>query len=132
MGHIAGAEQIAEREIVALVALLVIERGFIAGDQAASALYKIADLAALRIGKSRDIRQQKQLVLVDARIEHLVVHHLEGNPGLDQCLVHAVDGLLDQALYALRPGVEESCLLRKYATPTRAIGAVLRKYGSTL
>ncbi len=57
------------------------------------------------------------------------MRHFEGNAGLDESLVHAVDGLLDQALHTLRTGIE-GAVCCEYTSPTRAIGAVLRKYRS--
>src|SRR5437773_5037985 len=94
-------KQIGETEIFSAHAPLVVERSFVGGHDAATTVGKIAELLALRIRKRRDVRQNKCFELVDMfSIQKAVMHHLEGNAGLDERLIKAERMIFESFLRA--------------------------------
>ena len=90
------AEQSGQPEVVPADAPLVAQAGFVSGNHAAAAANEFLDLPALRVGKGDNVRQDKRLELANVRgIQKPVMHQLKRDARLDQCLIPAVDGVLD-------------------------------------
>src|SRR5262245_59566942 len=87
---------------------LVVERCLIGRDQPTSALDKIAELLALRIGERGNVWQDQRLKMEGMLgVEQPVVHHFEWNAGLDERLIPAEGMVFDfrrRALAAIEPG----------------------------
>ena len=82
------SEKRGQPEILPLHTPLIVKRSFIGGDDAATTLHEFTDLLALCRGKRRNIGQDQGAKLIRMlSIEQLVVHHLKGNSGFDECLI---------------------------------------------
>src|ERR1039458_5321122 len=87
------------------------------GHQAAAAFHKLANLAALLVGKRGDVRKHQYFEGRHARsIQQPVVHHFEGNARLDQRLVktqRVILHLLTRALARCEASSNRSCTISK-------------------
>src|SRR5262249_43894583 len=84
----AGTEEVGESEIAAPLALCVVQRRLVRGDDAAAAMHEGADLLALRVGQARDVRENEELEWLQAvGVEQAIVDHLERHTRLDERLI---------------------------------------------
>src|SRR5258708_3268947 len=80
-----GAKKRAQAKGGAADAPLVVQRRFMRGDDAAAAPHEVANLAALAIGKRRDVGEDQCLKMAEmSGVQKAVVHHLKWNARLNQ------------------------------------------------
>ena len=73
-------EEIGEGEVFAWGAELVVEAGFVSGDEAAAVFNEGAELIALRVAEGGDVGEDEGFVVGEMRgVEVAVVDHLEGD-----------------------------------------------------
>src|SRR6266853_914844 len=71
-------EHIRQAEVFAADSPLVVQRGLVGGEQAATAADVLSQLPALRVRQRGDVRKYEQLEFVDVgRVQQAVVRHLK-------------------------------------------------------
>jgi hypothetical protein len=136
------SENVSQSEIFSGNSPFIVQGRFVGRHQAPAALYILAQLLALSIVQSRDIRHQQYFEAVDlGGIEHSVVNHLEQDAFLDERLIEA-ERMVLHLLAGLRAAVESSrplgvnhahprdrLLVSQVALPAMAPGVDLLHHG---
>src|SRR5207245_1062200 len=90
------SEQVRQSEVRSLHTPFVVETGLVGADQAPATIHEFAKLLALRVRKRGNIRQDERLEWVQmGTVEQPIMHHLEGDPRFDECLIPAERVLFD-------------------------------------
>ena len=120
------AEHVGEAEVLPLLAPFVVQRAGERGDEAAASLDVAPIARALRVGQRGRVGEDQHLEPVEPLgCEERLVHQLEGQPRLDQRVIHA-EHVIVGAVAGRGTGVIPRRLFR-VEQPDPASGASLRR-----